>query len=72
MACRLISAKPLSELMLESCQLDLQEHTSAEFESKYKILIHENAFENVGWEMVVSRRDELTHQATGHEEVVYI
>ena len=36
MACRLFGAKPLSKPMLSYCQLDLWEHTSVKFESKYK------------------------------------
>ena len=31
MACRLVGAKPLSELMLEYCQLDPWEATSVKF-----------------------------------------
>ena len=46
MACRLTSAKPLSEPMLEYCKL---EHWS--FHLNTTILIQENAFENVVWEM---------------------
>ena len=52
MACRLFGAKPLSKPMLGYCQLDPLEQTSVKFESKYKTFIHENAFENVVWEMV--------------------
>ena len=37
--------------MLAYCQLDPWEQTSVKFESKYKIFIHENAFENVACEM---------------------
>ena len=36
MACRLVGAKPLYELMLEYCQLDPCEQTSVKFESRYK------------------------------------
>ena len=43
MACRLVGAKPLSELMLlmlDYCQLEPEEHTSV------KSLFKENAFKN--------------------------
>ena len=36
MACCIVGAKPLSELMLEYCPLDLKEQTSVKLESKYK------------------------------------
>ena len=35
MACRLVGAKPLSETMLECCQLDSYEQTSVKFKSKF-------------------------------------
>ena len=47
MACHLFGAKPLPEPMLAYCQLDPQEQTSVKFQPKYKILIDENAFENI-------------------------
>ena len=47
MACRLFGTKPLPEPMLADCQLDAQEQTSVKFESKYKLFIDENAFQNV-------------------------
>ena len=37
MACRLVGAKPLSEPMLECCQLDPKEHISVKFKSKFEI-----------------------------------
>ena len=37
MACRVVGAKPLSEPMLNYCQLASREQTSVKFESKYKI-----------------------------------
>ena len=48
MACRLIGAKPLAEQILAYCQWDPSVQTSVKLESKY---IHENAFENLVWEM---------------------
>ena len=36
MACRVFDNKPLAEPMLTSCQLDSQEHTSVEIESRSK------------------------------------
>ena len=52
MACRPFGAKSLSKLMLGYCELDRWEQTSVKSESKYKIFIRENAFENVVSEMV--------------------
>ena len=37
--------------MLNYYQFNPQEQTSAKFEPKYKLFIHENAFENVVFEM---------------------
>ena len=56
MACRLFGGKQLPELSIGHLR-----HTSLKFESKYKIFIHENAFENVICEIAasLSRRDEL-------------
>ena len=51
MVFRLIGAKPLSEPMHESCQLDAWEHISIRFESKYNIFYQINMFENVVCEM---------------------
>ena len=42
---RLSGTKPLSEPMLEYCQLDPWEQTSVKSWSKYKTFIHENASE---------------------------
>ena len=47
MACRLASAKPLSEPMLEYCWLDPREQTSVKINQNLYISIQENAFENV-------------------------
>ena len=47
MACRLAGAKPLSEPMLEYCQLDHWEKLEWKLNQNLYILIHENAFENV-------------------------
>ena len=47
MACRLLGAKPLPELMLTYCQLDHQEQISVKFERNSNIFRPENAFENV-------------------------
>ena len=57
MACRLFGAKPLSEPMLPCCQLDHEDHISVKFYSNSKVLIHENAVENVVCKMaaIVSR-----------------
>ena len=49
MACRLVGAKPLTEPMLEYCQLDSKEQTSVKFWSNF--FIQENAFESVDCEM---------------------
>ena len=54
MACRLVTAKPLSEPMLEYFQFDPSEQTLMKSEMFYRnsdIFIHENAFENVVCEM---------------------
>ena len=61
MACRLLGVKPLSKPMLRYCQLDPQVLTSVKFESKYKIFIHENAFENIVSEMaaILSREERV-------------
>ena len=39
MACRLVGAKPLSESLLDDCQLDPCEHNSMKFEAKYNNFI---------------------------------
>ena len=54
MACRLFRAKPLSKRMLGYCKLDHCEHISMKFWLKYMqtVFIAENAFENIGCEMV--------------------
>ena len=46
-ACRLDGAKPLSEPMLEFCELDPWVQTAVKFESRKKSFHEENAFENV-------------------------
>ena len=51
MACRLVGAKPLSESLLDYCQLDPCEHISMKFETKYNNFIDKNSFENVVWKM---------------------
>ena len=51
MTCRLFRAKPISKRMLGYCQLDPQEQASITFLSKYKMFIHENAYENNVCEM---------------------
>ena len=51
MACRLTDAKPLSEPMLDYCQLDPCEHTSMKIYQNTAIFIEENARENVVCEM---------------------
>ena len=51
MGCRLFGAKPLPEPMLTYYQLDSSEQTSLKFEAKYKKIAHENALENVVWDM---------------------
>ena len=51
MACRLIGAKPLSEPMLDYCQLDPCEHISVKSNQNTTIFIEENARENVVCEM---------------------
>ena len=47
MACRLMGAKPLSDQMLVYCSLGHWEWTSVNLESKFKLFIEGNAFENV-------------------------
>ena len=47
MACCLLGAKPLPETMLNHCQLEPEEHISIECDLNLKVLIQENAFENV-------------------------
>ena len=56
MVCRLFGGKQLPELSIGHLR-----HASLKFESKYKIFIHENAFENVicGIVAILSRGDEL-------------
>ena len=54
MAYRLAGTKPLSEPILEYCQLDPCEQISVKSGSKFiyiYIFIQENAFENVVWKM---------------------
>ena len=46
MACRLFGAKPLSEPMLDYCQLDPKEHTSVKFQLKFEVFPFKNAFGN--------------------------
>ena len=55
MACRLIGTKPLSEQMLEHCQLDPWEQTSVKFQSKfiYMCFIQQNLYENIVWKMAI-------------------
>ena len=53
MAYCLFDAKPLPEPMLNYCQLDTYEQISVKFNSNYKIVIHENALENVVCEMAI-------------------
>ena len=57
MACHLLGAKPLPQPMMTFCQLNPEDPTPMKSESKYKIFIHENEFENVVCEMtaIVSR-----------------
>ena len=61
MACPLFGAQPLSKPVLGCCQVDPYEQTSVKFESKHKIFIDKNVFENVICEMVaiLSRENEL-------------
>ena len=61
MACRLVGAKPLSEPLLEYCELDHWEQKSVKWTIGNKnqwnlnrnsnIFIQENAFENIVWKM---------------------
>ena len=51
MTCRLFAAKPLFEPMLVYCQMDPQEQISVTFYQKPKLLIHENASDNIVCEM---------------------
>ena len=52
MACRLFGAKLLSTPMLGYCQLDLRNKLQWNFNQSTKLFIHENAFENIVYEMV--------------------
>ena len=54
MTCRLFGTRALPEPMLTYCKLDPQEQTPVEFESKNKIFIHENAFEDVVCEIAAT------------------
>ena len=51
MACRLAGAKPLSEQMLEYCELDFWEQTPVKSYRNVYIIFQENAFQNVVWKM---------------------
>ena len=51
-AFRLYCTKPLSEPMLEYCQLDAEEQSSIKFNHNLNIFIHQNAFESVVCEIV--------------------
>ena len=51
MACRLVSAKPLSEPILEYFQLDDEEQISVKSYQNSNIFIQQNAFKNVVCEM---------------------
>ena len=51
MACCLDGTKPLSESMLEYCQLHPWEQTSVKFNRNWNIFIQENALENIVCEM---------------------
>ena len=53
MACRLDSAKPLSEPMLSYCQLHPKEHISMKFYFNSNIFIQENVSDHVVCEMAV-------------------
>ena len=53
MACRLFGTMPLPTSVLTYCQLDCKEQPEVKFESKYKLFIHENTFENVVCEVMV-------------------
>ena len=53
-ACCLFGTKPLSKPMLGYCQLDSSEQTSVNFQSRYKLFIHENETENSVCEMAAN------------------
>ena len=73
MACRLDSAKLLSEPMLEYCQLDLKEHISVIFFiQNSKVFIQANALENVICEMVVILfRPQCVNEVLWHSQSNY-
>ena len=50
MACRPVGAKPLSEAMMEYCQLDPYEQTSMKFQSRCSFA-DKNLRENVVWKI---------------------
>ena len=54
MACRLVSAKPLSELMLDIVHWKLRNKLQWNLNCNLYIFIQENAFENVIWKMAAS------------------
>ena len=51
MAWRLFGAKPLCRPMLGCCQLDPKNKLQWNFVQNTKLFIHENAYENIVWEM---------------------
>ena len=51
MACRMDGAKPLSEPMLEYCQLDPSKKFQWNLDRNSYTFIQENAFEDVVWKM---------------------
>ena len=59
MACRPVGAKPLSEPMMEYCQLDPYEQNSMEFQSKCSFT-DKNLRENVVWK-IMSRLLRVNH-----------
>ena len=67
MACHLLGAKPLSEPMLQFCQLDHMEHISMKFYSKF--FIQGNALENADCQMtaILSRPQYIISSALAME-----
>ena len=69
MACCLFSNKPLSEPMLNHCQLDSVDYVSMKFYLKFKSFLHENAFEIGICKMAALFRQPPCDNAISYNEV---
>ena len=63
MACHLVGDKPLSETMIEYCQLNIFQWNIF---WNSKVSIQENAFENVVWEMAAILSRPQSYEPTMH------